>query len=188
MFLRKKTILQIAAHYFAYKRDDLWKGAVCGAIGGMAGSGVMHLGQWALSRKHNGASLQGSPQQIYEQSKEEEPTVKVATAVTQKVAKMEPGPTAKKVGGTLVHYAFGSGVGAVYGVLSELIPGTTFAAGAPFGAALWAAADIGAVPALGLSKPPKHVPLKQHAEMLGMHVAYGLTTDTVRRYMRQVID
>ena len=191
MFLRKRTVFKIMTAYLAHKQDDLWRGAVAGAIGGLAGSGVMQLGQWALaSRKQNG----GSPQQIREQNTqgqtptiEEEPTVKVATAVTQKVAHTEPGPKAKTIGGTLVHYAFGSGLGAVYGAVSELLPAVTYAEGAPFGAAVWAAADLGAVPAFGLSRPPHRVPVSKHAQMLGMHVAYGLTTDTVRRAMRHVL-
>lgn len=177
----------MAARYFAHKRDDIWRGAVAGAIGGLAGSGAMKLGQWALSsRKHNGGPPQAFTQEIREQSKDE-PTVQVATAVTQTLAHKEPSPKAKSIGGALVHYAFGSGVGALYGAVSELVPQTTYAAGAPFGAALWAAADLAAVPAFGLSKPPHRVPVKQHAEMLGMHVVYGLTTDTVRKYLRHVI-
>jgi len=188
MFLRKRTMLKIVTCYVAHRKDDLWRGAVAGAIGGLAGSGIMQLGQWALSsRKQNGGMPGSSPQEIREQNPPEDPTVKVATAVTQKIAHTEPSPKAKNVGGMLVHYAFGSGVGALYGAVSELVPGTTYAAGAPFGAALWAAADLAAVPAFGLSRPPARVPVKQHAQMLGMHLAYGLATDTVRRYMRHVI-
>lgn len=192
MFFRKRIVRQLVTHYLAHKRDDLWRGAVAGAIGGLAGSGVMQLGQWALSSRKQNGGTQPSPQQIREQGSEgqnteEEPTVKVATAVTQTVMKTEPSPKAKNVGGALVHYAFGTGLGAVYGAVSELLPAVTYAEGAPFGAAVWAAADLGAVPAFGLSKPPHRVPVSRHAQMLAMHVAYGLTTDTVRRAMRRVI-
>jgi len=185
MFLRKKTAWQIMTRYIAHRKDDLWKGAVAGAIGGLAGSGAMKLGQWALSPgKHNG--LENSPQELREKT-DEDPTAQVATVLTEKVARIEPGPRAIKVGGALVHYAFGSGLGAVYGAVSELVPAARYAAGAPFGAAVWAAADLAAVPALGLSKPPNRIPVKQHVQMLGMHIAYGLATDTVRRYMRRAL-
>lgn len=189
MFLNKKTALKIALYYMSRKlsrkRNDVLRGALAGAIGGLAGSGVMKMGEMVLSHvRQNGG---GSPQQVREQSIEQDPAVKVAAAATQKMTHREPGEKSRKLGGALVHYGFGTGVGALYGAVSELAPASGYAAGAPFGAAVWAAADLAAVPVFGLSQPPNRIPLKQHAQMLGMHVAYGLTTETVRRYMRHVI-
>lgn len=183
MFLRKRMLLKLVAFYLARKRKTLWRGAVAGAVGGLAGAGIMQLGQVALARRNGG----GSPQEVREQNMEEDPASKLVTTVARKVVHHEPASITKKVGGSLVHYAFGSGVGAMYGAVSELLPAARYARGAPFGAALWAAADLAAVPAFRLSSPPQRIPLKQHAQMLGMHVAYGLTTDTVRRYMREVL-
>jgi putative membrane protein len=185
MLLRKKVALKILSLYLSHKKGDIWRGALAGAIGGLAGSGIMTLGEMLFSpAQHNGSS--GSPQNIKE-GEEKEPTAKVAAAITEKALHSAPGPTGEKIGGTLVHFAFGSGVGAVYGAISELTPKTGFWVGAPFGAALWVAADLGALPVIGLSKPPVHIPISKHAQMLGMHLAYGFTTDTVRRYVREAI-
>jgi putative membrane protein len=185
MLLRhRKTALKLLAFYIARKRNDLWRGALSGAIGGLAGSGIMKVGQKAFHKEeHNG---QPSPQGVCEEG--QDPAAKVAEGISEKVMGTELSPAGKKNGGALVHFAFGSGMGAVYGAISELAPATTRWAGAPFGAVLWAAADLGAMPAFGLIKPPHKIPLSRHAEMLGMHVAYGLTTDTVRRYVRRMLD
>jgi uncharacterized membrane protein YagU involved in acid resistance len=187
MFFSKRTGLKLVTYYLAHKKNDIWRGAVAGAVGGLVGAGLMKAGQVALHsaiQKRNGVS----PQKVREGSGAEDPTVKVATVISEKVMKSELGPNGKKVGGALVHYVFGASVGAVYGVLSELVPPTRIGAGAPFGAAVWAAADLASVPAIGLSKPPTQIPLSKHAEMFGMHVAYGLVTETVRHYVREALD
>lgn len=186
MFPGKKTVLlKLALHYLSYRKSDLWKGAVAGGIGGLAGSGMMTLGQWAISRRQNG--VENSPQAVREQTAEADPAAKVAAAMAGKITCVEPGPEGRKGGGALVHYAFGSGIGAVYGAVSELLPAARYAAGVPFGAAVWVAADLAAVPALSPSSAPQKVPLKQHAQMLGMHLAYGLATEIVRRQVRRAL-
>jgi putative membrane protein len=185
MLLHKKTGLKLLAYYLEYKREDILKGALAGAIGGLAGSGLMTLGQTLLAGKKNGRHP--SPQSIRDQS-EKEPAEKVVAAISEKTMHSTPSPTTEKIGGALVHLAFGSGVGAAYGAISEVTPKTGRWIGAPFGTALWAAADLGAMPALGLSKPPTRVPVSRHAQMLGMHLAYAFATDAVRRYVRDILD
>lgn len=173
------------AHYLACRQDALWKGALAGAIGGLAGSGAMKLSQRALSQSaHDGSPI--SPQQFRDdRPPSADPTVKVAAEAAKKIVRKPLSPVAGRRGGVFVHYAFGAGVGALYGAVAELAPATSYAAGAPLGAALWVAADLGATPALGLSKPPGRVPVKRHIQMLGMHLLYGLATDGVRRCLRR---
>jgi len=57
----------------------------------------------------------------------------------------------------------------------------------PFGAAVWAIADEGIVPAAGLSKSPTEYPLSIHAYALASHLVYGLTTELVRRTVRKAL-
>jgi hypothetical protein len=92
----------------------------------------------------------------------------------------------KKVAGPAVHYAFGSTMGALYGIAAELTPRSSAAWGLPFGAALWFGADEVAIPALGLSgeSQPK---ISTHASALAAHLVYGLTTDSVRRVVRKAL-
>lgn len=77
--------------------------------------------------------------------------------------------------------------GAMYGAMSELWPEAAVGAGLPFGAAVWLAADEIAVPALGLSKPATEYPLSKHAYALASHLVYGVTTEVVRRVVRQAL-
>jgi putative membrane protein len=181
--MHKKTGLKLLAYYLERKREDILKGALAGAIGGLAGSGLMMLSQTLLDGRKNGSP---SPQSIRE-GPEKEPTEKMVAAISEKAIHVTPSPRAEKIGGALVHFAFGSGVGAVYGAVTELTPKTGMWVGAPVGAALWAAADLGAAPVLGLSLPPTKVPVSRHAKMLGLHLIYGFATDTVSRHIRHAL-
>jgi len=87
-----------------------------------------------------------------------------------------------------MHYAMGATSGLIYGMVSEFAPMTTVGLGLPFGAAVWLAADDVIVPALGLAKPATKYPLSTHAYALSSHLVYGLTTDLVRRAVRDLLD
>jgi uncharacterized membrane protein YagU involved in acid resistance len=93
----------------------------------------------------------------------------------------------KEIAGAAVHYAFGMGSGALYGVLAEAAPQVTKGAGLPFGAFVWLTADEGMVPLLGLSKGPTAYPLSTHVYALASHLVYGLTTEIMRRAVRRVL-
>ena len=81
----------------------------------------------------------------------------------------------------------GAGSAAVYGVLAEVAPIVTIADGAAFGTGVWLLADELAVPAAGLSKPPKEIPLTTHVYALASHLVYGWITETVRRAVRRAL-
>jgi len=91
----------------------------------------------------------------------------------------------KKEGGTVVHYAFGAVMGAVYGAAADVVPPVKSLAGLPYGAALSVGADEIALPVLGLSKKPTEYPLSRHLSGLGQHLVYGATVELVRRGMRE---
>jgi len=119
---------------------------------------------------------------------EQEPAnEKAAEAISENVFGRELEKREKKVAGEAVHYAMGATSGAIYGVVSELMPFTTVGAGLPFGAAVWLIADDVAVPALGLSKSPTEYPLSTHAYALASHLVYGLTTELVRGAVRRAL-
>jgi hypothetical protein len=118
---------------------------------------------------------------------EDDATVKTATLVSRKVFEHELTEGEKKVAGPVVHYAYGSLVGAVYGGLAELMPITAAGFGMPFGIALWLLGDEIAVPALGLGASPTETPADKHADALAAHLMYGVTTDVLRRILKHVI-
>jgi len=161
-------------HDLRARDGALWKGVAAGALGGLVASYAMNQFQ-AVTKK-----LSADGQGEAEKNGGEDATVKTAEAITgalgHPLSKEE-----KKVAGPLVHYAFGTAMGAVYGALAELSPRVARGAGVPFGTAVWLGADEVAVPALGLSKKPAESPPSVHAYALASHLVYGLATDLVRR-------
>ena len=89
--------------------------------------------------------------------------------------------------GPLVHYVYGTAIGALYGGFAAHNPTTALGFGTGYGAAAWAMGDEMAVPALGLAKKPTEVPLATHAQELGAHLVYGATLEGVRRVVNKVL-
>ena len=87
----------------------------------------------------------------------------------------------RKAGGQIVHYAFGATIGACYALWAERVPVVTTGGGLLFGAAAYAGAHAAAVPALGLARGPLENGLQRESAELSAHIAYGVTTETVRR-------
>ena len=87
-------------------------------------------------------------------------------------------------GGTIVHYAFSGAMGALYGCLADRWPQARVGRGTLFGTWLWAAAEIGAVPALGLSRSPQAYPPWVWAYGLTSHWTYGIAIEQARRRLR----
>lgn len=93
----------------------------------------------------------------------------------------------KQKGGPIVHYAFGALAGALYGGLAEYAPVARAGFGTAFGGALFASADLVAVPAFHLSPPITEFPAKSLATPLAAHLVYGATTELVRLAIRAVL-
>ncbi len=175
------------------KRQSVGKGIVAGLIGGLAASWVMNQFQAGLSklkersreeeRAESGVAEQ--PESAAPESDQEPATVKVATLVSRQVLRRELAAGKKDTAGEIVHYAFGAANGALYGALAETWPEARVGFGAAFGAALWLAADEIGMPALRLSGSPTQYPVSVHASALAAHAVYGVTTELLRRSLRQ---
>lgn len=146
------------------------KTVMAGVLGGLAGAALMgpvHMAAAKLSK--------------LEPSQGEDATEKVAVAVAKQVAGQRLTRSGKKRGGQIVHFAFGAGVGALYGLLAEHFSPVRLGAGALFGIAVYAGAHALTVPALGLAPgPAENGPVKEAPE-LASHVVYGLVTHAVSR-------
>jgi putative membrane protein len=149
--------------------DKVYKGLIAGSIGGLAASWIMTRFQSLFGNTHEG--------------EEEDATVKTA----QKISTRELTPEEKKKAGPLVHYAYGTGIGALYGGLAQKYNTTKAGFGAAYGTAAWAVGDELAVPALGLGKKPTEVPASQQLQMLAAHLVYGVTLEGVRRLTLKVL-
>jgi putative membrane protein len=182
---------------------DVAKGLAAGIIAGLAAAWTMNQFQALLSklvqgeeRSHGAQSLQqGSPQRgaglaLQERGSEDaddDATERLANIVSEGVFNHELTEGEKAIAGTAIHYGFGLTSGALYGALAELAPGVAAGAGLPFGAAIWLTADEGIVPLLGLSKSPTEYPPSIHAYSLAAHLVFGLTTELVRRAVRDAL-
>jgi putative membrane protein len=161
------------------------KGFLAGMIAGLAASWAMNQ-FWAVQSKLQQQSQRrdkdGENQQ--EQHAPENPTVKVAQAITRPLLQRELTKDEKSKAGMVVHYAFGALMGGLYGLICEAKPAAHAGFGTVYAAALWLAGDEVAVPALKLSKPPSEYPLSQHLSGLGAHLVYGVTAEAARRSLR----
>ena len=159
---------------------DVVKGAVAGLIGGLVASFVMSEFQTLLSAL--------SEEEKKPKKKADEPAnVKAAEEISEVVFDHRLKKSEKEPAGEAMHYAMGATSGLIYGVAAEIAPMTTVGLGLPFGAAVWLVADDVVVPAFGLSKPVTEYPLSTHAYALSSHLVYGLTTDLVRRTVRDLL-
>jgi len=159
--------------YLRSKKDGLSEGLIAGVIGGLVASWIMPRFQsltahaFGDTHPHEG---QG-----------EDATVKTAQRISSALLGRELSAEEKKTAGPLVHYAYGTGIGAVYGGLAQKHETTTSGFGIANGAAAWALGDEVAVPALGRGKKPTETPVTQHFQLLAAHLVYGITLEGVRR-------
>jgi len=155
-------------------KQNLWKGFLAGALGGLAASFAMSQFH-ALFQNLGSAALQSG----------EDSTVKAASAVSRTVFHHKLTLEQKKIAGTIVHYSFGANVAAIYGSTAELVPLVSTGWGIPFGAAVWLGAHVITVPALGLSDPITHSAPRAEAVEFGAHLVYGAVVEGLRRFLRR---
>lgn len=184
-----------------------WKGCAAGIAGGLAATVVMTGFQsvWnAAMPKQNGSSdsrqdSESSSSKSNGQNREtnqaqnaenENPTAEVAHKVAGATGR-ELSPEGKKKGGMVVHYAFGTLMGALYGMALEFAPRNYrrhgIGSGLLMGTALFAGADELALPALGLTGSPTETPASAHVYGLVSHLVYGATAGAVTRRLRKVM-
>ena len=94
------------------RRSKPWRGLLAGAAAGLAAAFLMGPLR-ALAQK-------ASPKK--QKQDEEDSTVKTAAAISVDVFDHRLTRREKKIAGPVVHYLFGTGLGAIYGVAAETIP------------------------------------------------------------------
>jgi hypothetical protein len=177
-------------------KKSLSSGAFAGAIAGLAGALAMNQFQRLAARAGHGREADDATVGLPRTGRGPQPaqaignasddaTAKVANAALSMVSYELTSPRAKQRAGEFVHLAFGAINGALYGLAAEVEPRVTAAAGVPFGASLWAIADEGAVPALGLSRGPREASPGLLAYGFLSHCVFGITTELVRKSIRR---
>jgi putative membrane protein len=173
-------------------KRHLASGIVAGMAGSLVASWLMNefmenLGPQLQKAVQGSESASQQPQERGDE-KPDDATMKTADAVVSTVTGgRHLSREEKEKGGPIVHYAFGAITGAAYGALSEALPETTFGFGTAFGAALFAGADLVAVPALNLSGSPSDAPVSSLATPFAAHLVYRSATEAVRRLVRAIL-
>jgi hypothetical protein len=176
------------------------RGILAGAGAGLAASWVMNLfmtgpGQKLTEAlKNDQEKLEEHLQQIEKQEQDrtgepkEDATMKAADAVVNTATGgRHLSFEARQKAGPVVHYAFGALVGGLYGGLAEYSTTVQKGFGTAFGGALFAGADLVAVPGLHFSPPLSQTKPKALANPLAAHLVYGATTELLRRAFRAVL-
>jgi hypothetical protein len=181
LYLRRRPKM---AQQFGNHEPQVWKGALAGAVAGLAASWLMTRFQVALSGR--GVTGSENPQSNKPVEGRDDAAMKAAEQAAQVVLDRPLTRDQKtEIGGPLAHYAFGVSAGLLYGMLRETehAPG-----GAAFGAELWAIADQVGLPMAGLSPWPLDAyPARTNAQNFAAHIVYGVSTagvySLVRRYL-----
>ena len=173
-------------YHWKARRPSVWKGIVAGLAGGLAGAYVMNQFQKGYSKASEALNTKRSGDK---QSASDNPDATMVTAerLMRPILGRSLTREEQQKAGPIVHYAFASVVGSVYGVAAEYAPAVKKAAGVPFGAALFVGADEVALPALKLSRGPREYPISTHIYGLSSHIVYGLTIELVRRGVRAAL-
>jgi putative membrane protein len=147
---------------------SLAKGIIAGLIGGLIGTLAKTFAERMFPPRTHG---------------EPEPPEVLA----EQVAGHPLDSDTKAIAAEGIHWGFGAAVGAAYGALAEYYPAATSKDGASFGMALEALTHESALPALGLSGEPQDQTMRERASEMTSHVVYGVTTETVRSFVRKIL-
>lgn len=171
---------------------DRVKGAAAGLVAGLAGTFAMSEFQALWSRVIDGyesdsAGGRHDARDWQERSEDDNANELAAQAVATRTIGRELSDQELSVAAPIVHYVFGSALGAFYGAAAERAPRIGAGTGAGFGAAVWIGADEIAMPLLGLSGDGGQRELELHAQALAAHIVFGVTCELVRRTVRRAL-
>jgi uncharacterized membrane protein YagU involved in acid resistance len=117
---------------------------------------------------------------VQEEPPAEDATMKAADRIARSIHLHPLSPQQKAKAGPVVHYAFGTAAGALYGLAAEYFPKASTGFGTLFGTLLFALADEAAVPLAGLSGKPGEYPASAHIRAFASHVVYGASAEAIR--------
>jgi uncharacterized membrane protein YagU involved in acid resistance len=150
-------------------------GLARGLVAGAVGSAVQ-----SLFFRLTGRIAPAPPRDVFRpperQQRDEQATETVARRFVEGL--MHRGPLTdeqKAIGGSLVHYAFGAGWGALYVLARETFPRMGWRSTAlGFSTAVWLFGDNLLLPAFELAAWPQRYPARNHAYAWAAHVVYAL--------------
>lgn len=180
------------------KRPSVLRGIISGAAAGITATLIMDQFLKLTSASQKAVEKQiklahgESPWEIAhervqheQQAAQQEDSTEIVARKLAKATGKTLDKEQKKTAGHVVHYAFGTLMGVVYGVSAELVPEATTGAGTAFGTLLYLGADEVAVPAFQLS--PANSPASDRLQHWAAHVVYGGSLELVRSLIGRLI-
>ncbi len=175
------------------RNNAWWKRYLLGLAAGAAGTAAMDLYQKAMKKVSNGQPASSEPKEhdISLTGRKHEPgesaTAAIGRLAYRKVTGRDPDGETRTRLSNAVHWGYGIDMGTTYALLRDRRAHLDWAGGLAFGAALWVLGDEIAVPLLGLAEGPKAYPKSLHAETLGAHLVYGITTAAATQLLERVV-
>ncbi|HOA72116.1 MAG TPA: DUF1440 domain-containing protein [Phycisphaerae bacterium] len=156
-----------------------------GLLGGLTATWAMTQFQLLLSPRQDQSGEQEA-KHSQEPQEEGSSTMRVGDAISKLVRGRPVSDEHKELAGQVVHYAYGTLMGGLYGAIKEVFPQTAAGRGTAWGTLLWLGGDEIALPLLRLAGPPTQYAVSTHAAAWAAHLVYGLTLDTVCRSVEQL--
>ena len=147
-----------------------------GIVSGLAGTAVMTAWQELSARLQSSGGESGNgdanqqPQDPWESASA---PAKVARRIIEGVLQHEAPPEWIPALTHGMHWAYGTGWGALYGLVQESRRGSALASGLAWGTGVWAMSYVQLVP-MGLYEPPWRYPATTLGKDLSYHLVYGL--------------
>lgn len=173
---------------------SILKGAAAGALAGFAASWAMNLAAKLYARITLPPETDSEVRRIRLREREllcielSDPTGEGAERMAERFLHRELTDRELNLARDFMHYAFGTGAGAVYGAFAERNPNITRMFGLYFAALLLIGGEEVATPALGLLPPAHRLPASAHLAMASSHVIYGITLEATRRTARAALN
>jgi uncharacterized membrane protein YagU involved in acid resistance len=165
---------------------------LAGLAGGLLGAFTTNLYAGAVSRITRGREARGAapgsarsgrgmqpPQALHRADRDA--AVQVGEIAYEAITFRAPPASAELRLGTAAHYAFSVSAGLAYGILAPRYPTLRSGFGVLYGTLVWAIADEGIVPLLGLSRKPRELSVGIHLYSLIGHALFGATLEGARR-------
>ena len=112
---------------------------------------------------------------------EDDAAVQVGTAAARLIAERHYTRRQRLRLGTAAHYTFSAALGTCYLGLAQFTSAIRSGYGLVYGTAVWAIADEGVIPAMGLSRRPRQLPIGIHLYSLAGHLVFGAALEAIAR-------
>jgi len=148
-------------------------GAFCGGVAaGLVGAVAQNL-FFAWTRRVAPQPALDVFEPVEPEQRHEQPTQTIARRFKEHLVQAGPLANSERAA-QVVHLAFGSAWGGVYGLVAGSMPrAASLRGGLAFGAAVWLLSDDILLPAFKLAAWPQHYPVKTHLYAIAAHAVYG---------------